>query len=56
MTVQDGDDWSRSPAAPSMPNCRIGEIRVGKGDEFLEAEGARRRALAAARAGDRRRG
>jgi len=36
MTVQDGDDLEQTTERPVYANCRIGEIRVVRGREFLE--------------------
>lgn len=36
VTVQDGDDLQQTTRRPVYENCRVGEIRVGKGKEFLE--------------------
>ncbi len=36
VSVQDGDDLQQTTKRPVYENCRVGEIRVGKGKEFLE--------------------
>lgn len=36
VSVQDGDDLQQTTNRPVYENCRVGEIRVGKGKEFLE--------------------
>ena len=36
VTVQDGDDLQQTTRRAVYENCRVGEIRVGKGKEFLE--------------------
>lgn len=36
ITVQDGDDLEMVTGRPIYHDCRVGEIRVAKGDEFLE--------------------
>jgi type III restriction enzyme len=36
MTVQDGDDLEQTAKRAIYRDCRIGEIRVGKGGEFME--------------------
>jgi type III restriction enzyme len=36
VTVQDGDDLEQTTKRPVYANCRIGEIRVAKGDQFME--------------------
>ena len=36
VTVQDGDDLEQTTKRAIYRNCRIGEIRVKKGDEFVE--------------------
>ncbi|MBM4223890.1 MAG: restriction endonuclease subunit R [Gammaproteobacteria bacterium] len=36
VTVQDGDDLEQTTKRPVYLDCRVGEIRVAKGDEFME--------------------
>ena len=36
VTVQDGDDLEQTTRRAVYADCRIGEIRVAKGDEFVE--------------------
>lgn len=36
VTVQDGDDLEQTTNRAVYADCRVGEIRVAKGDEFLE--------------------
>ncbi len=36
ITVQDGDDLEMTTGRAVYRDCRVGEIRVAKGDEFLE--------------------
>lgn len=36
LTVQDGDDLEMTTGRAVYHDCRVGEIRVAKGDEFLE--------------------
>lgn len=36
VTVQDGDDLEQTTGRAVYAGCRIGEIRVAKGDEFME--------------------
>ena len=36
ITVQDGDDLEMTAGRAVYQDCRVGEIRVAKGDEFLE--------------------
>jgi type III restriction enzyme len=36
VTVQDGDDLEQTTKRAVYRDCRIGEIRVAKGDEFME--------------------
>ena len=36
MTVQDGDDLEQTAKRPVYSDCRVGEIRVEKGNEFVE--------------------
>ena len=36
VTVQDGDDLEQTTGRAVYADCRIGEIRVAKGNEFLE--------------------
>ena len=36
VTVQDGDDVEQAAGRAVYADCRIGEIRVAKGDEFME--------------------
>ena len=36
VTVQDGDDLEQRTGRAVYKDCRIGEIRVAKGDEFME--------------------
>ena len=36
ITVQDGDDLEMTTKRAIYQNCRVGDIRVAKGDEFLE--------------------
>jgi type III restriction enzyme len=36
MTVQDGDDLAQTTGRPLYADCRIGEIRVEKGNEYIE--------------------
>ena len=36
VTVQDGDDLEQITGRAVYANCRIGEIRAAKGEEFLE--------------------
>ena len=36
VTVQDGDDLEQTTRRAVYNDCRIGEIRVAKGDEFME--------------------
>ena len=36
VTVQDGDNLEQTTGRAMYANCRIGEIRVAKGDEYLE--------------------
>ncbi|MCL5266433.1 MAG: DEAD/DEAH box helicase family protein [Chloroflexi bacterium] len=36
MTVQDGDNLEQTTRRPIYENCRVGEIRVEKGKEFME--------------------
>jgi type III restriction enzyme len=36
VTVQDGDDLEQTTGRALYADCRIGEIRVAKGDEYLE--------------------
>jgi len=36
VTVQDGDDLQQTTKRAIYADCRIGEIRVAKGDEFVE--------------------
>lgn len=36
VTVQDGDDLEQTTRRPMYANCRVGEIRVRAGDEFME--------------------
>ena len=37
-TVQDGDDLEQVTGRAIYNDCRIGEIRVGKGNEFMEVK------------------
>ena len=36
MTVQDGDNLEQTTGRAVYENCRVGEIRVEKGNEFME--------------------
>ena len=36
MTVQDGDNLEQTTGRPIYADCRVGEIRVEKGNEFME--------------------
>ncbi len=36
VTVQDGDDLEQATGRAMYANCRVGEIRVGEGNEFME--------------------
>ena len=36
VTVQDGDDLEQTTKRAVYADCRVGEIRVAKGDEFME--------------------
>jgi type III restriction enzyme len=36
VTVQDGDDLEQTTKRPVYVDCRVGEIRVARGDEFME--------------------
>jgi type III restriction enzyme len=36
VSVQDGDNLEQSTGRPVYENCRVGEIRVEKGNEFME--------------------
>jgi type III restriction enzyme len=36
VTVQDGDDLEQTTGRAVYANCRVGEIRVARGDEFME--------------------
>ncbi len=36
IAVQDGDDLEMTTRRPIYHDCRVGEIRVAKGDEFME--------------------
>ena len=54
--MQDGDDLEQTTGRAVYADCRIGEIRAAKGNEFLEAALPGGEALPAARRGHRRRG
>ena len=36
VTVQDGDDLEQTTGRAIYHDCRVGEIRVEKGNEFME--------------------
>ena len=56
MTVQDGDDLEQVTGRAIYADCRIGEIRVAKGNELIEVKVPGGEHWLQTRPGDRRRG
>ena len=54
-TVQDGDDLEQVTGRAIYKDCRIGEIRVGKGNELVEVKVPGGEHWLQTRRGDRRR-